>query len=313
MDLLGQTIYDPLFAPEEIEQEKRLALEQLAAVEDNPVQAAALRLRRQMYGDHPYGRPLPGLESSIPTLGRDDLMARHRLNWSADRLQVVISGDLEPDDLLPRLDDLLQALPTGAGAGAAKPAPSPAVAPNGIVSEKITKQQNQSVVLVAWPGPVDPITDRVPLMLLKEVLNGQSGRLFETLRNRQSLCYNTGVVSTAGFGQGLIMGYVLTAPDSDERARDALVQEILGLQGDRVPEVEFERARAELLGHMLISAQSNASRVSRAARDRIYGRDANNLETLIEQVRACRSAEVQDVARRMFSAENRYEVFLGPK
>jgi len=311
LDLLGQTIYNPVFAPEEIEQEKRLALEQLAAVEDNPVQAAALRLRRQMYGDHPYGRPLPGLESSIPTFSREDLVARHGLNWHADRLQVIISGDLDPDDLLPRLDDLLRALPTGAGAAA--PVLSPALPPTGIVSDTLSKQQNQSVVLVAWPGPVDAITDRVPLMLLKEVLNGQSGRLFETLRNRQSLCYNTGAVSSAGFGQGLFMGYVLTAPDTDERARDALVQEILGLQDDRVPEVEFERARAELLGHMLISAQSNASRVSRAARDRIYGRDANDLETLIEQVRACRSAEVQDVARRMFSAENRYEVFLGPK
>ncbi len=60
-------------------------------------------------------------------------------------------------------------------------------------------------------------------MLLKEVLNGQSGRLFETLRNRQSLCYNTGVMSTAGFGQGLFMGYVLTAPDTEIQARDALV------------------------------------------------------------------------------------------
>ena len=56
---------------------------------------------------------------------------------------------------------------------------------------------------------------------MKEVLNGQSGRLFESLRNRRSLCYNTGTLSTSGFGQGMFVGYVLTAPESAAEARQA--------------------------------------------------------------------------------------------
>ncbi len=310
-DLLGKTIDDPGFAPDEIEQEKRLALEQLASIEDSPVQAAVLRMRHMIYGDHPYGRPLPGLSSSIPTHTREQLLDRHHQNWTADNLQVVVSGDLDPDRLLPRLESLLGSLP--AGKGIVKPTPSPALVPTGIVSERMIRQQNQSVVLVAWPGAPDTITDRVPLMLLKEVLNGQSGRLFETLRNRQSLCYNTGTMSTAGFGQGLFLGYVLTAPDTAVQARDALVGEILGLQDTLIGEVEFERARAEMLGHMLIGSQSNSSRVTRAARDRVYGRGADDLSELIELVRDCEVGAVQNVAQRMFSADNRYEVFFGPE
>ena len=310
LDLLGLTIHEPNFEAAEIAQEQRLALEQLASVADNPIQAAALRLRSMVYGDHPYGRPLAGLETSIPGLSRDALVSRHRRNWAADRLQVVVSGDFSPDVLIPQLESVLGALPPTAGAD--EPRPGPAQLPVGVVSERMTRQQNQSVVLVAWPGPPDTETDRVPLMLLKEVLNGQSGRLFETLRNRQSLCYNTGTMSTAGFGQGLFMGYVLTAPDTAEQARQALVGEILGLRDGLVADADFERARAELLGHMLIASQSNSARTSRAARDRIYGRGANDLPKLIELVRACRPAEVREVAERMFTAADRYEVLLGP-
>jgi predicted Zn-dependent peptidase len=184
--------------------------------------------------------------------------------------------------------------------------------PTGIIRERMVRQQNQSVVLTAWPGTPEPDRDRVPLMLLQEVLNGQAGRLFEMLRNRQSLCYNTGVTSTAGFGQGLFMGYVLTAPETAGQARDALVQEIVGLRDAVVGEAEFERARAELLGQMLIGSQSNASRVSRATRDRIYGRDANYLVELVEQVRACPAGAIRDVAERLFDPRHRYEVLLGP-
>lgn len=310
-DMLGETIANATFDSAEIEQEKNLALAQLAAVEDSPVQAAVLRMRRLMFGDHPYGRPLPGLPSSISNHSRAELLARHQENWQAKRVQVVVSGDIDPDDLSQRLENILSEMPNGTSSE--RPKPGPAIKPAGVVSEVIERQQNQSVVLVAWPGPEDVNTDRVPLMLLKEVLNGQSGRLFEHLRNRHSLCYNTGVMSTAGFGQGMFLGYVLTAPESADQAREAMVQQIIGLQNETVASAEFERARAELLGHMLISSQSNASRVSRASRDRIYGRLPDDLNSLIEQVRACSASEIQVVAQRMFSAENRFEVLLGPK
>lgn len=309
--LLADTIASPRFDEAEITQEKTLALAQLAAVEDNPVQAAVLRMRRMMFGDHPYGRPLPGIATSIPTHTQEGLRNRHRECWVANNVQVVVSGDIDPDELLPRLESILKPLPEGAPC--VLPNLGAAITPSGIESEYMERQQNQSVVLVAWPGPKDTETDRVPLMLLKEVLNGQSGRLFENLRNRQSLCYNTGLMSTAGFGQGMILGYVLTAPDTAEQARLAMVEQIIGLQNEKVTEAEFEMARAELLGHMLISSQSNASRVSRASRDRMYGRQPDDLDQVIQQVRACTTSEIRDVAQRMFTADSRFEVLLGPK
>jgi zinc protease len=310
LDLSAQLIHSPSFLESEIEQERRLAIEQLAAISDSPFQAAALRLREMVYGDHPYGRPLGGTLESLPGLGRDDLVARHRRMWTADNLQIVVSGDLDPDHLFPLIDELLADLPTGSGA--ADPSPGPALIPQGVEAARIDKKQNQSVVLVAWPGPVTPAENRVPLMMLKEVLNGQSGRLFESLRNRRSLCYNTGTLSTAGFGQGMLMGYVLTAPETEQDARDALVDELRGMTDSLVPEVEFERARAKLLGNLLISAQSNGSRVGRSLRDRIYGRDPNDLDQLVQAIAACTAVEVRDVAAAMIDPDQRFEVTLGP-
>jgi zinc protease len=149
--------------------------------------------------------------------------------------------------------------------------------------------------------------------MLKEVLNGQSGRLFENLRNQRSLCYNTGTLSTAGFGQGMFMGYVLTAPDTETAAREALVSELEGLADTLVPDEEFERARAKLLGNLLIGAQSNGARVGRSLRDRIYGRDPNDLDLVLESVAACSAAEVRKVAEALIDPANRFEVTLGPK
>ena len=310
LDLTGQLIHSPSFLESEIDQERRLAQEQLAAIADSPFQAAAVKLREMVYGDHPYGRPLPGTVHSLPLLCRDDLVAQHSRIWTRDNLQIVVSGALDPDRLLPELENLLADLPTGTGV--ADPTPGESLVPDGIVSARIEKKQNQSVVLVAWPGPRSPAENRVPLMMLKEILNGQSGRLFESLRNQRSLCYNTGTLSTAGFGQGMFMGYVLTAPDTESAAREALVAELMGMTELSVPSVEFERARAKLLGNLLISAQSNGSRVGRTLRDRVYGRNPNDLDQLIQAIAACTAAEVREVAGAILDPDNRFEVTLGP-
>ena len=59
MSILGQCICRPSFPDAEVDQERRLALEQLTALADSPFQWAAVNLRDMIYGDHPYGRP-PG-------------------------------------------------------------------------------------------------------------------------------------------------------------------------------------------------------------------------------------------------------------
>lgn len=307
--LLTDAIMEPAFAAEELEQEKRLAREQLAAVADNPMQTAMLKLREMIYGDHVYGRALPGTTASLAAITRAQVQTRHREVWAAGRLQIVVSGDIDPDRLQATFEALVTRLPTPR-ASFARPGPARTLA--AVESVRLTRAQNQAVVLLGWPGPAADGDDRVPLMLLLQVLNGQSGRLFEQLRNRRSLCYSAGLAGSSGFGQGLLVGYVLTAPESADRARSALRDELTALAADPVPAPEMERARVELAGGLLIGGQSNASRVTRAQRDVMYGRPADDLAHLVQQVNTCTSQEVRAAAARYLHADRYAEVTLGP-
>lgn len=306
---LADAILAPAFSDPELEQEKRLAREQIAAIADNPLQTAMLKLRELIYGDHPYGRALPGTAASLESITAPMVRARHLAAWCRGRLQVVVSGDVDPDRVREAFERLTSGLPP---AGAMPSIPGGARTLTGLEACRLTRAQNQTVVLLGWPGPVRDSDDRVPLMLMRQVLNGQSGRLFEQLRNRRSLCYNAGAVGTAGFGQGLMIGYVLTAPESADAARTALREQMVALTTELVPGPELERARAELIGGLLIGSQANAARVTRAQRDVMYGRDADDLPHLVEQVRAGSAEELRAAASRYLSADRGAEVTLGP-
>lgn len=311
LDMTGRLINAPSFPEQEIEQERRLALEQLAALQDSPFQAAAVKLREQVYGDHPYGRPLAGTLESLPLLDREMLLAQHTANWTTGNLQITASGSFDPDDLLKRLEDMLQDLPSTSATVA--PQPGPTNKPTGVVADRIVKQQNQSIVLTAWPGPMNVDADRTALMMFKEILNGQAGRLFEYLRNQNSLCYNTGTLSTAGYGQGMFLAYVLTSPDTENDAREAMLKILGEMTVKEVGGDEFEMARAQLLGNMLIGSQASSARVSRTARDRLFGRDANDLGNVVRSIEQCTPGMVLDVARKYITPDQRFEVVIGPE
>ncbi len=312
LELTGQLVCRPSFPLPEIEQERQLAIEQLRALSDDPFQFAALKLRGLLYGDeHPYGRPLAGSEASLARLDRDALLDYHAQVWTTGNLQIVASGDFVADTLLAQLENALSGLPP---AGAPDwPDLFVHRPPAGAVRETVERDQNQAIVMVGWPGPANPDQDRVPLLMLKELLNGQSGRLFEALRNRRSLCYNTGLLSTSGFAPGMIVGYVLTDPVSGEDALAALCDELATMSVADATDEEFARARAKLTGNLLIGNQANGARVGRCARDIMYGRSANDLPRLLEAIAACDVRQVREAAGRYFDVENRYEVVIGPR
>ncbi len=309
LQILSDFIRRPDFPEAEIQQERRLALEELASLEDNPLQLGVVELRAMIYGDHPYGRPLVGTPESLPNLDREQIIAAHAEAWTRNNIKITLSGDVDPARLLPQLESMLADLPRGENTTIAVP---PAQSPDGIETKRLQRKITQCVLLLGWPGPLTPHEDRPARMLYKEVLNGQSGRLFDELRNKRSLCYNTGVMTTVGFGQGMFLGYVLTAPEAEEEARTAMLAELARMREVLVPEVELARARAKLLGNLLIGSQSNFAKVGRASRNRIYGRQADDLPELVAQLHAVTPADLQRVATNLFTPDQRYEVTVSP-
>jgi len=222
----------------------------------------------------------------------------------------VASGALTRSELLDHLTRAFADLPEG------RPVKLPDLALPAEGDEptrrRIERDLSQSILLRAWRIPQGPNEDRAALALLQKLLNGQSGRLFESLRNRRSLCYATGVQVVRGFGPGLVVGYVLTSPETETEAGAALAEELEKVAASPAGAEEFDRARRQLVGNLLISQQSNSSRVSRCATDVLYGRAPNNLAYYLDEIESLDPERVRATAETYLGGGNRYEVTVGP-
>jgi len=307
---MGGLAVRPDFPSDEFEHERRLALADLRALDDDPFQAAARVLRDAFYPDHPYGAPLLGRDDSLSTMTVDDLRTYHDRTWTARNMHMVVSGHVDPEALVTRLETVLADLPADKLPVQTKLDGTPNTGQT--ERRRLDRDVRQSVVLYAWRGPDQPNNDRSALALLQQLLNGQSGRLFEQLRNQRSLCYATGLQVARGFAPGMIVSYVLTDPATEDEAAAALTTELRDMAERPTPDDEFERARSQLVGNMLIARQSNSARVSRCAADILYGRPYDGFEAYLKEIRTLTPEAVRDVAARYLGGAECLSVLLGP-
>ncbi len=187
VDILGDMIRNSVLPDHEIERERDVILEELAAVEDSPPEQVGVLLDETLWPGQPHGRDIAGTEASVQALSAAAIREYYRRQYVPNATVVSIAGAVDPaevrdlvglafedwrkGDPLPWVPDL-------------KATAHPLVR----VHEKDTEQVNLSFGLYGVASDDD---DRYALDLLSVILGeGMSSRLFSRLREELALCYD---------------------------------------------------------------------------------------------------------------------------
>ena len=100
MDLLADVVRRPVFAPEEIERQRKQAIANLGVSLEDPGFVAGAVLNRLIYGFHPYGFPDSGMPDTIAKITRDDLREFHRRYFTPNNSILAIVGDVTADEAM---------------------------------------------------------------------------------------------------------------------------------------------------------------------------------------------------------------------
>jgi zinc protease len=91
--LLGEMVRSPALPQEELERERRRALDNVRVTLRQPGKVGDLAVRRVLFGDAPYGAGA-ATPASLAALTREDLTRHHADWWRPDNAQLVIVGSL---------------------------------------------------------------------------------------------------------------------------------------------------------------------------------------------------------------------------
>jgi zinc protease len=247
MSIFSDVVRNPVYPAAEIEREKKRHLDTLSQQAKN-ANAVASRVRAILaFGpDHPYGRPVQGLPSSVEKISREDLAQFHDTWWKPGNSALVFVGDVKLDEAVA-----LTRREFGSWSGAATPSipiPPPSPAAPGKLYLVDRQDAAQTVISQFLPAPARQTPDYYSLRLADSVWGGGGFGTRLNLNLREDKGYSYGVFSNlALYREGGLWnagGGVQT-----NKTKESLVEfdkELKALAGTKpISEAEFEDAKVK--------------------------------------------------------------------
>src|SRR5207247_140446 len=98
LEIIADVARNPSFKDEEIERQRRQAMNGLRSALATPGSIARFVAARVVFRDSPYGHSLSGTPESLPRIKRDDLVKIHAMYYRPDNAVLVIGGDITLDN-----------------------------------------------------------------------------------------------------------------------------------------------------------------------------------------------------------------------
>jgi zinc protease len=256
LELLAELVRSPSFPEEEVELERRLTLQGIRSMQEQPFSVANTQLRQALYGTHPYAMSSLGTEETVAQLDRTALQRYHQTYFRPDNMVLSIVGQISPDEATALVSQFF-----GDWQTPQTPLPTldlPILSPK---PERIVTQQDtqQAIVMLGYLAASVQEPDHFALKLLNTYLgNGLSSRLFVELREKRGLAYDVSAFYPTRIDTSHFVTYIGTAPDNAAIALEGLHHEVERLHKTLLTPEELEAAKNKLLGQYALGKQTNA-------------------------------------------------------
>jgi zinc protease len=173
------------------------------------------------------------------------------------------------------------------------------------------RNQSHILVLFSLPGLGDP--SNVTSALLKRILAGQGGILFQELRDRQGLGYAVAPMLWHSPLAGFLGFYIGTDPDRANEALQSFQDIVAALADSPVSPADLERAQNLLQAEYYRDRQSLLSRSSEASDLHIYGLPLDYQEKMIAEAWRAGTEDIRALAGRYLDWDRAYHIMLSPE
>jgi zinc protease len=311
LGMVNELAREAAFPEAEFERERRQKLEEVKLSRTEPGFLAGERLRKVLFGAHPYGVVSPS-EEQVAAYNRGDMIGVYRDFYTPENGMLLLVGDFQPDAMLKSVEKVF-------GAWQGKK-------PNASVFAAPANPRGRHVYLVHQPGAVQTqilagchaITrkhpDWVKLGLTNSLYGGAfNSRLVMNIREAKGYTYSprSGVNPLRQYGYFSVSAAVRN--DVVAASLTEMFYEMDKLRSLPVPEAELADAQNYLSGLFSMGLATQNGLLSQIAVVALNDLPEDFLETYRQKVRALTPTDILQTARKYLDSANVQIVFVGDR
>lgn len=305
LELLHLVLTRPAFPEAVVAREKARTVAAIQEADTKPDAIAAKRFAAAIYPGHPYGAS--ATVESVSRIGREDMAAFHRDNYSAQRSAVSIIGDVTRAEAERIAQQLTEDLPAGVPEAAL-----PAVNLPASETVKIAHPATQSHILIGLPAVRRGDPDFFPLLVGNYSLGGGGfvSRLMKEVREKRGYAYNVYSYFAPRKLEGPFEIGLQTKRDQANAALKVADDVLAGFQRSGPTPAELAAAKKNLIDGFGLRIDSNAKLLGYLSTIGFYGLPLTYLDDFPAKVAAVTAKDVRDAFARHVRPESLVTVMV---
>jgi predicted Zn-dependent peptidase len=304
LEIYADILRRPHLPDDQLEPCRLVALQELAAVEDEPAHKVMLELRRRHLPD-PWGRPSQGEQAALEAMSLADIQNYFQRVYRPNGAVIGVAGKIEWESLKDEVGRLLGDWPRGGELTVREQAPV-------VQREHLHHESNQTQIGLAYPSVAYRDADYYVASAAVGVLgDGMSSRLFTEVREKRGLCYSVYASHGTLLDRGSVFCYAGTSAERAQETLDVMVREVLRM-AEGIEPGELDRLKARIKSSLIMQQESTSSRSALLTRDWYFLGRVRTLDEVEAIVDGLSADQINQ-----YLADHRPEQFtivtLGPK
>lgn len=306
-DVLTDIFLNSVFAPNEIEREQQVVLQEIRMIEDTPDEYVHILFQEMFWKNHPLGLPIYGTVQTVEEIGHQQILDYVSRTFRPESIVISATGNLDHQEFIDLVAPSMETLGcTVQGEKRRKPRNHQAI-------NIIQKDLEQVHLCLGMEGTSQVDDCRFACFLLNVILgSSMSSRLFQEIREKRGLAYSVYSFSNNHVDAGLLGIYAGIGTENVRETLEVIQQQLTLLAREPIPEAELSAAKEYLRGSMYLNAESSDSRMNRLAKNEfLFGRYVT-FEEVEEKIARVTPEMIQSWFQQVFKPERLALLLFGP-
>ena len=308
LDVLHDLLLHSRFDSKDIEQERKVIIEEINMNLDIPQQRVSMLIDELLWPEQPLGREVAGDKETVTSITREQLLDYVARRYLPSNAVLSVAGNIQHEEAIAQIEPLFNKwaageLVTGYTANDKQTAARLRIEP---------RDSEQAHLCLAVHGFPHSHPQRFTLDLLNTVLGGgMSSRLFTEIREHKGLAYDIHSYTEHFLSSGSFTVYAGVDPKKLEIAVAAVLDEVSKLKQGITPN-ELSRAKELLKGRLQLQLEDSQNMALWLGSQEILRRHILSVDEVISTIDAISTDELITVAEELLKTAHLNLAIVGP-
>jgi predicted Zn-dependent peptidase len=306
IDLLADLMRPRLDAAD-FDRERGVIIEEIVRGEDQPTQVAGRQFYQSYFAGTSLGHDVIGSKESIGAMQIEWMRDYWRRRYAANNSILAVAGNLEWRQVVELAERYCGSWQTG------DEGHTPIVVTPRTQTRVIARPLQQQHILLGYPFPAEQSKDYYAASMGADILGDGSGSRMYWNITHKGLAESAVAQYSPFDGLGMLFFYLATTSDAAPEVLRLTRAEIASIETDGVHPDELERARAKLIGHVVLDGESTMRRMANLPHSWLIDGRLKTLEEDIADIEAVTVEDVNRVFQTWSSVDRLVMLTMGPR